>query len=77
MSAGWPAAVDLVPNSDTGTSFLFGSPIEEGVPHASGPSVASHGTQLTESMRVDVEYRFGTIPRILPPLSTIATPFAT
>jgi hypothetical protein len=33
--------------------------------YASGPSAASHGTQLTASMRVDVEYRFGTIPRIV------------
>lgn len=29
--------------------------------YASGPSAASHGTQLAESMRVDVEYRFGTM----------------
>ena len=38
--------------------------------------ISAQGTQLTESMRVEVEYRLGTIPRILPPLSTIATPSA-
>jgi hypothetical protein len=34
--------------------------------YASGPSAASHGTQVAESMSVDVEYRFDTIARILP-----------